>query len=80
MVPLEALMRTEPGYMAFMLRLWRAAEHDIWIWRASLESPHTSERRGFATLREPFAFLESDVGGAEQKQSIAAANERGGEV
>ena len=53
-----------PRYISYLLRLWR--ENDdaqsrgrakIAGWRASLENPHTGERRGFASLTELFEFL-----------------------
>jgi hypothetical protein len=51
-------MRDEPdAYQSYLLRLWRAQCDGIWQWRASLESPHTGERRAFAGLEQCFAFL-----------------------
>jgi hypothetical protein len=32
------------------------------VWRASVESPHTGERYGFANLEVLFAFLEEKTG------------------
>lgn len=46
------------GYLAYMLRLWRAGGEGETAWRASLESPHTGERQGFSNLELLFAFLE----------------------
>lgn len=37
-------------YLAFLLRLWQVEENGRRVWRASLEDPHTGERRGFASL------------------------------
>ena len=45
-------------YQAYMLRLWQDQGEAGPQWRASLESPHTGERRGFASLEALFAFLE----------------------
>jgi hypothetical protein len=45
-------------YLAYMLRLWEASSDEELDWRASLESPHTGERHGFANLEMLFAFLE----------------------
>ena len=45
------------GYLAYLLRMWRVDGDDA-AWRASLESPHNGERRGFATLAELFGFME----------------------
>jgi hypothetical protein len=51
-------MTTEPRrYLAYLLRLWQAGDVGDSTWRASLESPHTGERRGFASLDLLFAFL-----------------------
>ena len=52
-------MTTErPGYLAYLLRLWRVSDDGKPVWRASLENPHTGERHGFANLELLFAFLE----------------------
>ena len=48
-------------YRAFLLRLWRERESSPW--RATVESPHTGERHGFANLELLFAFLEEQTGG-----------------
>ncbi len=45
------------GYRAYLLRLWLTPEAK---WRASIEDPHTGERRAFATLAQLVAFLEED--------------------
>jgi hypothetical protein len=47
----------EPRYLAFMLRLWQVRDNGEMVWRASLEDPHTGERRGFASLEMLVAFL-----------------------
>jgi hypothetical protein len=41
-----------------MLRMWRVDTEEGTVWRASVESPHTGERDGFANLEVLFAFLE----------------------
>jgi hypothetical protein len=53
-------------YFAYMLRLWQVSSDGEPIWRASLESPHSGERRGFANLELLFAFLEEQTGGQPQ--------------
>lgn len=51
-------------YQAYMLRLWQdEAGTD---WRASLENPHTGERRGFASLEALFTFLKQRAGQSDQ--------------
>jgi len=51
-------MNEEPDiYHAYLLRLWRAQYKGQWLWRASLESPHTGEHQLFANLEQLFDFL-----------------------
>jgi hypothetical protein len=57
--------------------MWRVSDEEEAAWRASLESPHNGERRGFASLAELFAFLEKKVG---QGQAAQGADERGGDI
>jgi hypothetical protein len=57
-------MPTEPHrYLAYMLRLWQASSKEM-VWRASLESPHTGERHGFASLDDLISFLRRQTGAA----------------
>ena len=49
-------------YLAYMLRLWQVGNGEESTWRASLESPHTGERHGFASLEALFAFLGEQAG------------------
>jgi hypothetical protein len=54
--------------MSYLLRLWRAESGDRgvrWVWRASVEDPHTGQRRGFADLDRLFAFLRRETEGVE---------------
>jgi hypothetical protein len=45
-------------YLAYMLRLWQAGQSENGpVWRVSIESPHTGERRVFTDLPELFTFL-----------------------
>ncbi len=44
-------------YLSYLLRLWPEGGEEKAVWRASLESPHTGERVGFASLDELFDFL-----------------------
>jgi hypothetical protein len=57
------MMGEQPGYLAYMLRMWRVEAEDGPVWRASVESPHTGERRGFASLEVLFVFLVGKTGG-----------------
>jgi hypothetical protein len=56
------MMYKQPGYLAYMLRLWQVSSDGEPIWRTTLESPHTGERHGFANLELLFAFLEEQTG------------------
>ncbi len=50
-------MNPSPRYLSYLLRLWQTQDQDRILWRASLESPGTGERRGFADLEELVQFL-----------------------
>jgi hypothetical protein len=59
------------GYLAFMLRLWQTRQvtgtPPIEVpatWRASVENPHTGERRGFLSLEALFDYLREQAGAA----------------
>jgi len=45
--------------MSYMLRLWQVGDGEGAVWRASLEDPHTGERRAFATCQALLDFLEA---------------------
>ena len=51
------MVKKQTSYMAYLLRLWRVKEEGKTTWRASLQSPQTRERRGFASLDALFDFL-----------------------
>ena len=71
-------MTTEPRrYLAYMLRLWQVGGGEEPTWWASLESPHTGERRGFPSLEALFAFLEDELGPAVPNVPQAAFQEKG---
>jgi len=57
------MVAEQPGYLAYLLRLWQVNDDGKPVWRASLESPRTGERLGFANLDLLFAFLEEKTGG-----------------
>jgi hypothetical protein len=50
---------TARRYESYLLRLWESDEAGQLIWRASLESADTGERRGFADLDSLFAYLKT---------------------
>ena len=49
-------------YLSYMLRLWETSNGERRIWRASLESPGSGQRRGFGSLRCLVEFLEAETG------------------
>ena len=53
-------------YLSYLLRLWQTSDRGKQVWRASLESPGTGERRGFASLEDMFEFLRALAGQAGQ--------------
>jgi hypothetical protein len=61
----------QPGYLAYLLRLWRVNDDGKPVWRASLENPHTGERHGFANLQLLFAFLEEKTVELAQRAELA---------
>jgi hypothetical protein len=54
--------RERQRYMSYLLRLWQVGSRSEAVWRASLQSPHTGERRGFPSLEALFAFLRQQTG------------------
>ena len=75
------MMVEGPGYQAYMLRMWRVDTGRGHVWRASLESPHTGERQGFANLQLLFAFLVEKTDGVApgaQHRAQPEPSEKGG--
>jgi hypothetical protein len=64
--------------MSFLLRLWQIRSQGELIWRASLESVHTGERKGFASLADVFTFLEQEIGQVVPGQTAPNADQEGG--
>ena len=54
-------MTSKPAYLSFMLRLWQAEENGRFVWRASLENPHTSHCLSFPETAALYAFLEAEM-------------------
>jgi hypothetical protein len=48
-------------YIAYLLRPWRPDNDDRLTWHASLEDPHSGERKGFADLESMFLFLKEQL-------------------
>jgi len=60
-VELYVNQKPSPYYLSYLLRLWGAGRGAESAWRASLESPMTGERHGFASLKDLFAFLQAQA-------------------
>ena len=56
-----AVTEEDRRYLSYMLRLWQTSSDGEQIWRASLESPGTGERQGFAGLKDLFDYLEAQI-------------------
>jgi hypothetical protein len=56
-----ALVPEQKRYLSFLLRLWQTSSDGEQIWRASLESPGSETRQGFASLQDLFEFLETQT-------------------
>lgn len=48
-------------YLSYLLRLWETTDGEDVIWRASLESPGSGQREGFASLQRLMEFLEAEI-------------------
>ena len=57
-----ATAKGQPGYLAYQLRLWQARDGGAIVWRASLKSAQTCERKSFASLDALFDFLLHQTG------------------
>jgi hypothetical protein len=68
------MTKEKPDYLSYLLRLWRVNGDAIThhrdaesqnmgkaVWRASLESTRTGQRRGFANLGALFDFLQQQI-------------------
>ena len=74
-------MNGEQGsYLSYLLRLWQTGSGDERVWRASLEDPHTGERKGFASLTDLFTFLEQETGHRVRGQTTPKASQKGGDA
>jgi hypothetical protein len=54
--------------LAYLLRLWRMGGAGASGWRASLLSPDSGERHGFASLDDLFLFLRRQTGAGSEPE------------
>ena len=59
----------KPGYLAFMLRLWRSKTNGENYWRASLEQVDSGERIGFICLTDLIHYLEQLTGAPDSRET-----------
>ena len=71
------MSRERRRYLSYLLRLWQTRDEGVWIWRASLESSSTGERRGFASLAEMYAFLEGEIARVDEDGHVAPEDDQG---
>jgi hypothetical protein len=57
-------------YLAYLLRIWQVNDAGKLIWRASLEDPHTGERKGFASLEALLAFLWEQIRNGKREAGL----------
>jgi hypothetical protein len=65
-------------YLSYLLRLWQTDDGETQVWRASLDSPGTRERQGFASLEELFSFLEGQTRSQSEQGSGDKSREKTG--
>jgi hypothetical protein len=48
----------QPGYRAFLIRLWREDENS---WRGTVEDPHSGQQKAFAEVDLLLAYIRNQV-------------------
>ena len=48
-------------YLSYLLRLRQTSDGGRQVWRASLQSPDSEERQGFASLEDLIGFLQAQT-------------------
>jgi len=69
------MSKRERRYISYLVRLWRGRSGGDLVWRASLESPRTGERRGFASPVDLFAFMEQEMRSVAGSEAALDADE-----
>jgi hypothetical protein len=70
--------RQEQRYLSYLLRLWQTSDGRRQVWRASLESPGSGERQGFASLRGLIEFLEAQMDPSDREGGGPSGHSGGG--
>jgi len=58
----EEVSGMHPGYLSYLVRLWRVGRGREELWRASLQRPGTEEPIWFADVEEMLGFLRAETG------------------
>ena len=69
------MSKDQPCYISYLLRLWQVEGEEGLVWRLSLESPHTGELQGFASLAELCSFLETKC--ANPRSGVRSGSAKG---
>ena len=59
-----------PRYRSYLLTFWEERSRNpevAAVWRFRLEDPRTGRRRGFASLEEVVAFIQTELVGDESR-------------
>ncbi len=64
------MAKSQRRYLSYLLRLWQTSDGKKQIWRASLESPGSGERQGFANLQDLFDFLQTQTEPKDEENCI----------
>lgn len=68
-------------YLSYLVRLWRARDDQfapgegLTVWRASIENPHTGERRAFRSLDALVAYLRRQIGAPPEPGEVPTVDE-----
>lgn len=60
-------MTKHQRYLSYLLRMWQTSDGEKDVWQASVQSPGSEERHGFASLEELVDFLQAQAQEAEDK-------------
>ena len=73
------MMERPQNYISYLLRMWRSGQDEA-TWKASLESPLTGERQGFASLEDLWAFLQAqtDIRNNDKTENASQGGEQCG--
>jgi hypothetical protein len=55
------MSQDRPGYLSYLIRMWKSKTKLGWLWLGSLEDPGSGERRTFASLDHLIAFLRTQT-------------------